>query len=153
MREETGEVPGRAGPAARARPRGPGKHGTPVTAETPDHAWHATAGHCPAGTGARRPLAREHDPAGLDYWILPRRTSRPGSSPGDHSGPLPARAPVPCQNSFIGADLAFRALTQIHQTDTDDHDALRLTLAITAAHRPRRLLAPHMQENTRSQRQ
>jgi hypothetical protein len=34
--------------------RGPGKHGTPVTAETPDHAWHAAAGRHPVGTGARR---------------------------------------------------------------------------------------------------
>jgi hypothetical protein len=52
MRKEAGETPGRGGP---------GKHGTPVTAEIPDHAWHATAARHPgrhrAGTGARRARA------------------------------------------------------------------------------------------------
>jgi hypothetical protein len=52
---------------------------------------------------------------------------------GDHHGRGTGRA-----------TLLVRAVDAILGThNTDDHDALRLTLVITAAHRPRRLLAPH----------
>jgi hypothetical protein len=44
------------------------------------------------------------------------------------------------------ASLLVRAMDGIlgtHRRDTDDHDALRLAMAIAAAHTPCRLLAPH----------
>jgi hypothetical protein len=83
MRKEAGETPGRGGP---------GKHGTPVTAETPDHAWPATVGHHPAAPGpaAAAPPGRRAGP-GRPPPAWPPGTAA-SAPPPDLSGPPPGQA-------------------------------------------------------------